>query len=103
MSRLRCWCEGDNVTVYAKIGNLSEGGIFLRTSTPLDRGARAVLKFSGLPTMETSARIVWTRIEGQGGPPGMGLAFEKVDEGVVNAIRQLMQNESPEQKQTSDH
>src|SRR6185369_3065374 len=39
-SRLRCWCEGENVTVYARIGNLSEGGLFLRTSTPLERGSK---------------------------------------------------------------
>jgi uncharacterized protein (TIGR02266 family) len=93
-SRLRCWCEGDNITVYARIGNLSEGGLFLRTSTPLERGARAVLRFGLEQPVEAVARVVWSRVEGQGGPPGMGLAFETVDEQAREAIRRLIEYES---------
>ena len=93
LSRLRCWCEGDNITVYARIGNLSEGGLFLRTSTPLERGARAVLRFGVEQPVEAVARVVWSRVEGQGGPPGMGLEFETVDEQVKDAIRRLIDTE----------
>jgi uncharacterized protein (TIGR02266 family) len=89
-SRLRCWCEGENITVYARIGNLSEGGIFLRTSTPLERGSKATLRI-GSTGLEALARVVWSRMEGQGGPPGMGLEFENIDDAVREAIRQLMQ------------
>ncbi|MFT3708311.1 MAG: TIGR02266 family protein [Archangium sp.] len=90
-SRLRCWCEGENITVYARIGNLSEGGIFLRTSTPLEQGSKATLRI-GTGGLETLARVVWSRNEGQGGPPGMGLEFENIDDGVREAIRLLMQS-----------
>ena len=89
-TRLRCWCEGENITVYARIGNLSEGGIFLRTSTPLERGSKATLRIG--TNLEALARVVWSRMEGQGGPPGMGLEFENIDEGVREAIRALMQS-----------
>lgn len=92
-SRLRCWCEGDNITVYARIGNLSEGGLFLRTSTPLERGAKAVVRFGGDKPVEAVARVVWSRVEGQGGPPGMGLEFETIDESIRDAIRRLIEME----------
>ncbi len=58
-SRLRCWCEGENITVYARIGNLSEGGLFLRTSTPLNEGSRALLRFGNDNPIEAHARVVW--------------------------------------------
>lgn len=100
-SRLRCWCEGENITVYARIGNLSEGGIFLRTSTPLERGSVATLRF-GTSGLEAVARVVWSRMEGQGGPPGMGLQFENIDERVRDAIRRLMEEErTPAQAQAN--
>ncbi len=87
-SRLRCWCEGENITVYARIGNLSEGGLFLRTSTPLHEGSRALLRFGN--DIEANARVVWARLEGQGGPPGMGLVFEGMDDARLETIRRLI-------------
>lgn len=93
-SRLRCWCEGENITVYARIGNLSEGGLFLRTSTPLHEGSRAVLRFGADNSVEAQARVVWARVEGQGGPPGMGLQFEGVDDARLEAIRRLVEGEA---------
>jgi uncharacterized protein (TIGR02266 family) len=92
-SRLRCWCEGDNVTVYARIGNLSEGGLFLRTSTPLERGAVATVRLDGDETIEAPARVVWSRVEGQEGPPGMGLEFQGPDTSRTEKIRRLMESE----------
>lgn len=92
-SRLRCWCEGENVTVYARIGNLSEGGLFLRTSTPLQRGSRALLRFGADPSIQASARVIWSRMEGQGGPAGMGLMFEGVESGVLEEIRRIVEVE----------
>jgi uncharacterized protein (TIGR02266 family) len=81
------------VTVYARIGNLSEGGLFLRTSTPLERGSKAVLRFGSDAAVEAHARVVWSRVEGQGGPPGMGLEFETVDESAKEAIRRIIETE----------
>ncbi len=92
-SRLRCWCEGENITVYARIGNLSEGGLFVRTSTPLSEGSRALLRFGSASPVEAQARVVWARLEGQGGPPGMGLVFEGVDADRLETIRRLIEAE----------
>ena len=92
-SRLRVWCEGENITVYARVGNLSLGGLFLRTSTPLERGSRATLRF-GAAGVEVPGRVVWARLEGQGGPPGMGLEFVGVDSDRLETIRRLVQAES---------
>jgi uncharacterized protein (TIGR02266 family) len=92
-SRLRCWCEGENVTVYARIGNLSEGGLFLRTSTPLERGSRTVVRF-GETNIEATAQVVWARSnEGSEGPPGMGLMFVDIDDGRLEQIRKLVEVE----------
>jgi uncharacterized protein (TIGR02266 family) len=92
-SKLRCWCEGENVTVYARIGNLSEGGLFLRTSTPLSEGSRAMVRFGSDNAIEAQAMVVWSRADGDGGPPGMGLRFELIDEKRLGDLRKLIQNE----------
>ncbi len=91
-SRLRCWCEGENVTVYARIGNLSEGGLFLRTSTPLPQGSTARIRF-GEPGIEAMATVMWARASDGGGPPGMGLRFQDVDDQRLEQIRRLVQRE----------
>lgn len=98
-SRLRCWCEGENITVYARVENLSEGGLFVRTSTPLDRGTRAVLRF-GADGLEATGIVVWSRMAGQGGPPGMGLVFGELADHVRSAIRRLIdEDRSPSRVQ----
>jgi uncharacterized protein (TIGR02266 family) len=91
--RLECWCESQSVTLYARIGNISEGGMFLRTSLPLEQGAVASLRFGAGPAVETRARVCLTRVEGQGGAPGMGLRFEGADEATRGAIRRIVQRE----------
>ena len=96
-SRLRCWGEGENITVYARIGHLCEGGIFVRTSTPLERGSKATLRFG--TEVEAPARVVWSRMEGQGGPPGMGLVFEGLNDAVRDAIRRLIEEDRSPSKQ----
>lgn len=90
--RLRCWCEADHVAIYARTGNLSEGGVFLRTSTPFEEGARTTLRLeSGGGAIVATAEVRWARSEGQGGPPGMGLSFEALDERARAAIRHLIE------------
>ena len=100
-SKLRCWCDGENITVYARIGNLSEGGIFLRTSTPLERGSVAMLRF-GTDGFQTPARVVWSRSESHDGPPGMGLVFEGADDRIREAIRLLIDEDRPVKVQASN-
>ena len=38
-SRQRCWCEGDDITIYSQINDFSEGGLSLRTAAHLVPGA----------------------------------------------------------------
>ncbi len=91
-TRLRCWCEGENVTVYARIGNLSEGGLFLRTSTPLPNGARTTLRFRDGESEEVSAEatVMWSR-PGVGDQAGMGLKFGPMDARRHQAIRKMVE------------
>jgi uncharacterized protein (TIGR02266 family) len=93
LARLRCWCEAENVTFYARVANISEGGLFLRTSTPLPKGARTHLRLAmaGPDNIEAPAEVMWTRDDGiDGGPPGMGLRFEKLDESSLSALRKII-------------
>lgn len=94
-SRLRCWCEGENVTFYARVGNLSEGGLFLRTSTPLARGSRAYLRLRNgeAAEVEASATVVWARGEETDGPAGMGLQFEPLDTSTAEHLRRIIVHE----------
>jgi uncharacterized protein (TIGR02266 family) len=94
-SRVRCWCEGDAVTFFSRVGNLSEGGLFLRTSTPLPYGAPARLRIQ-LGTaleIEVKARVIWSRGEGEVGPPGMGLAFEGAGGEELDELRRFISRE----------
>lgn len=94
-SRLRCWCEGDNVTFYARVGNLSEGGLFLKTSTPLARGTRTLVRLmlDEAPTVEAPARVIWAREDDDEGSSGMGLQFEGIGEWERERLRQLIDRE----------
>ena len=94
-SRLRCWCEGENVTFYARMGNISEGGLFLRTSTPLAEGSEAVVRIETREEAEVSARAreMWARQDPNGHPPGMGLRFEQIDDRALEVIRRIIENE----------
>jgi uncharacterized protein (TIGR02266 family) len=96
-SRMRCWCEGENVTLYSRVGNLSEGGLFLRTSTPLREGVRATVRIGvgedAGTELQTAVKVVWTRKGGQSWPPGMGLAFEALDSASLERLRQIISHE----------
>jgi uncharacterized protein (TIGR02266 family) len=107
-SRLRCWCEGDNVTFYARVGDLSEGGLFLRTSTPLARGSRTLVRLHGEDRNElrAEATVVWARSEeaaaavGMGtpsraptAPPGMGLQFSELAAPALEQLRRILAQE----------
>lgn len=90
----RCWLESGKVTLYAPLGNVSEGGAFLRTGVPLAPGDRARLRFQldervGAP-LEVEAVVVWKREldEACGGSlPGMGLRFVALGERETRTVR----------------
>jgi uncharacterized protein (TIGR02266 family) len=89
-TRLRCWCEGEGVTFFARMANLSEGGLFVQTRAPLDVGAEATVRFEARPAVvvTAAARVMWTR------PDGMGLRFERIEEAALAVIRRIIDKDS---------
>ena len=77
----RGWFEAGAITLYAAVGNISEGGIFVRTHAPLARGTMAVIRLpvGGDGELEAEAEVVWES-SGSQGPAGMGLCFRRMDE-----------------------
>jgi Tfp pilus assembly protein PilZ len=89
LSHQRCWCEAEDITRYAQIENLSEGGLFLRASGPLGRGAQVRLRLgSGSDEVCAAAAVVWRRGDGASDEePGMGLHFQALDRQAAIALR----------------
>ncbi len=80
------------MSVFAQVGNVSEGGMFVRTARPLRPGAKAVLRFRlGDVEHEVPAVVVWKSRRGAGGPPGMGLRFTAAPAGALEGIRALVE------------
>jgi uncharacterized protein (TIGR02266 family) len=93
---MRVWCEGDNVTLFGRVGNLSEGGLFVHTGTPFDAGMRAGVRLKDEGTggeLAASVMVVWSRELGDGQPAGMGMKFEPFDERLAQSIRELLTRE----------
>jgi len=96
VTRMRVWCEGDNVTLFGRVGNLGEGGLFVHTGTPLPQGTSARLRLKNEGTggeVRAAAKVVWSRRHGGQFPVGMGLKFEPWDEGLAEEIRRLLRSE----------
>ncbi len=93
-SRQRCWCEGDDITIYAQIGDLSESGLSLRTSAPLVPGSPVRLRLpDGTETLELPARVAWcVELARPGGAAGLGLRFESASPRAVEALRGLIRS-----------
>src|SRR5256885_2182667 len=64
--------------------NLSKGGIFIETASPLPVGAQLSLMFEvpGAGNLEVSGSVAWVRqgTETTGLPDGMGIQFDNLDE-----------------------
>jgi hypothetical protein len=52
-----------------------------------------MVRFGADPSIEAQATVVWSRADGDGGPPGMGLRFELIDEKRLTELRKLIQTE----------
>ncbi|MBI5547051.1 MAG: TIGR02266 family protein [Deltaproteobacteria bacterium] len=90
--RSRCWCEAEGITLYAKLINASEGGVFIGTYAPLRTGSPAKVRFTlDDPGQEVAADaiVVWVR-EAAADPrssPGMGLRFTAIDSASSDALK----------------
>lgn len=79
--RRRVWCEGDHITLYLQSQNVSAGGLFLRTATPLPPGtkARVSLRIED-EEIVAEAEVVW--VAGSGAAiPGMGVRLVEIQSG----------------------
>ena len=87
-TQLRCWCEGEGVTYFARMANFGAGGVFVRTGAPLEVGSEARVRFGprGGAHVAARARVVWTRTD------GMGLRFDDLDEVALEVIRGIADN-----------
>ena len=80
----RLWCETEASTLYVRAGNVSAGGMFIRTASPAEVGQRLRISFEDRVAgpVVAEAEVVWARTADEGGGPGMGvriLAFERGD------------------------
>jgi uncharacterized protein (TIGR02266 family) len=75
----RGWFEAGPITLYAAVGNISEGGLYVKTHAPLQCGTVARVRLPvGAGEIEATAEVVW---ESSGGPGliGMGLCFVELE------------------------
>jgi type IV pilus assembly protein PilZ len=74
--------------------NINEGGLFIESETPLALDEQVQLHFR-LPGVDdpikVSGRVAWIREAGIGGPPGMGIEFENLDETARLRIDEVVQ------------
>src|SRR4051812_48363946 len=91
-------CVADDTFLYASIANISEMGIFVRTTEPLVMGTRLILSFSppGHEPFKLEGQVAWInrlRENGDNPNPGMGIRFVglKLDdrERLVEVIRTI--------------
>ena len=75
--------------------NLSKGGIFIETSSPLPVGSQLELAFEvpGAGALQANGVVAWVRQGAQDGlPDGMGIQFENLDERYGGIIDGLVRN-----------
>ena len=88
--------SADGERVETDASDLSGGGVFVRTATPLAVGKRISLEIQVVgETGPWSAigRVIWTRTKGEGdtAPPGMGVKLIDADDAVLAAIERLVE------------
>jgi uncharacterized protein (TIGR02266 family) len=73
-------CVAADTFLYASIANISEMGIFVRTTEPLAIGTKIVLSFAppGYEPFKLEGKVAWVnklRANGDNPNPGMGVTF----------------------------
>lgn len=78
-ARLRVWCEGDEFTLLSETGNISQGGLFLRTSSTAPPVGPFKVTIDALGVV-ASVEARWVQRGPEVATPGMGVeivAFER--------------------------
>ena len=75
--------------------NLSKGGIFLETATPLEVGEHVTLRFDvpGVGPLEVVGTVAWVRAGSHDGlPDGMGIQFDQLDQQYGEVIDEMVRS-----------
>jgi uncharacterized protein (TIGR02266 family) len=81
--------------VKAYSGNISQGGLFIKTKNPLETGEEFLLKLK-LPgisdPLKIECKVVWTRKREEDikRPPGMGIKFCRIDPDESSVLTQYL-------------
>jgi type IV pilus assembly protein PilZ len=83
--------------LFAYITDISETGIFVRTTTPEDPGTHLNLRFSSGdegPLLEIEGEVIWVNPFRPGAPdnlhPGMGIRFAALDDELRDRLLELV-------------
>ncbi len=91
-------CVADDTFLYASIANISEMGIFVRSTEPLALGTRVSLSFAppGHEPFKLTGEVAWinpVRASGDNPNPGMGIRFVDLTpanrERIVEVVRTI--------------
>ena len=83
--------------IEAYTGNISNGGLFIKTAKPLKQGEQFLLKLQlpGLPEpMKIKSEVAWAKTQTEGkdkAPAGMGVRFCEVDQKDREIINQYLE------------
>jgi hypothetical protein len=105
----RAWCEAQGITLYGRIGNVSQSGLFLLSSAPLQPGTRvkvAIPVDTAAPARDfvADAEVVWARGSGDAeeaapaterGASGLALRFLEITAEALELLRALLQGGRP--------
>jgi len=88
---------GDAGENAATLKNLSEGGLFIQTPTPLSPGTPLQLQIDpgdGSPPLDLRAVVVWQRdMPNRDGPAGFGVEFRDLEADVLPGLVRLIERE----------
>src|SRR5690349_22625424 len=76
--------------------DVSTGGMFIKTKTPLELGALLKLELQlsdASPVIQGVGRVCWRRLpsESSGLPPGMGIKFQKLEDASRQTVERIVQ------------
>ena len=82
----RCWIERESVTLFGRVVDIGEGGLFLRTAVVLPPGTdvSVMLRPPGSnEAIRAHGTVAWVgfRSDGESRTRGIGIAFDRIEQG----------------------
>jgi uncharacterized protein (TIGR02266 family) len=95
----RCWIERETVTLFGRVVDVGEGGLFLRTAVVLPPGTDVNVHLhppGGAAPIRAHGTVAWVgvRAEGDSRTRGIGIAFDRIEEG-AGALSALVSSVVP--------